>query len=83
MTNDGPVDLDITELLNTDLTGESTIGLVEDVLGGDADLLAGGLAGGEQVEGGGRDNHLGGLVQLGGIEVLDDGGNAVRSTVPV
>ena len=83
VANDGPVDLSIAELLDTDFTGESTIGLVEDVLGGHADLVASSLAGREQVEGGGRDDDLGGGVQAGSIEVVDDGGNAVRSTVPV
>jgi hypothetical protein len=83
VSNDGPVDVDITELLDRDLTGESTVGLVEDVLGSNADLVAGGLAGGDQVEGWGGDNDLGGFVQLGVIEVLDDGGNAIGSAVPV
>lgn len=82
VADDGPVDLGILELLDADLTGESTVGLVEDVLGGNADLVGGSLAGSEQVEGGRGDDHLGGLVELGLVEVVDDGGNALGSTVP-
>lgn len=84
MSNDGPGDLSILQLGNRDLTSESTIGLVEDVLGGNGNLLrVGDLLGEGQVESRRRDDDLGGLVELGLIEVLDDGGNAFRSTVPV
>lgn len=82
MTDDGPVDLGVAQLLDGDLTGEGTVGLVEDVLGGDTDLGVGQLAGQGEVEGGGRDDDLGGLVQLGGVEVVDDGGDALGSAVP-
>jgi hypothetical protein len=60
VSEDGPVDVGLTELLHTDLTGESTVGLVEDVLGRDTDLLVGNLAGEKEVESGRRDNDLGG-----------------------
>lgn len=82
VTDDGPVDLGVAQLLDGDLTGEGTVGLVEDVLGGDTDLGVGQLAGQGEVEGGGRDDDLGGLVQLGGVEVVDDGGDALGSAVP-
>lgn len=45
VANDSPVDIGITELLNADLSGESTVGLVVDVLGSNADLGVGELAG--------------------------------------
>lgn len=85
MSNDGPGDLGILQLRNRDLTGESTVGLVEDVLGGNGNLLllVGDLLGEGQVESRRGDDDLGGLVELGLVEVLDDGGNAFRSTVPV
>ena len=84
MSNDGPRDLGILQLGNRDLTGESTVGLVEDVLGGNSNLLLiGDLLGEGQVESRRGDDDLGGLIELGIIEVLDDGGNAICSTVPV
>ena len=83
MSNDGPVDLSVLELVHGDFTSESTVGLVEDVLGSHADLLVGDLASEKQVEGGRGDDDLGRLVELGVVEVLDDAGNAFRSTVPV
>lgn len=83
VTNDNPVDLGVTELLNADLTGESTVGLVEDVLGSNADLGVGQAAGEGEVEGGRGDDDLGIRVELGGIEVLHDAGDALLHTVPV
>lgn len=82
MSEDSPVDPSFAELLDTDLTGESTVGLVKDVLGGDTNLLIGDFAGKEEVKGGRRDDNLGGGVQGGGVEVLDDGGSALGITVP-
>lgn len=82
MTDDSPVDLSILELLNADLSGESTVGLVVDVLGSNADLRVGELAGQGEVEGGGRDDDLSGVVELGGIEVVHDVGDALGNTVP-
>lgn len=65
VADDSPVDLGVAELLNRDLTGESTIGLVVDVLGGDANLGVGEAAGEGEVDGGGRDDDLGVGVELG------------------
>jgi hypothetical protein len=83
VSDNSPVNLSILELLNADFTGESTVGLVEDVLGGNANLGVGSLAGKEEVEGRGGDDDLDGGVELGLIEVLDDGGDGVSDTVPI
>ena len=83
VSNDGPVDLSIPELLNTNFTSESTVGLVEDVLSSNTDLLIGDLAGKGQVESGRGDDNLGGGVELSRVEVVDDGGDTVSTTVPV
>lgn len=40
VAEDGPVDVAILELGDADLAGEGTVGLVEDVLGGNLDVLA-------------------------------------------
>lgn len=82
MANDDPVDLGVLELLNADLTGEGTVGLVEDILGGDANLGVGEAAGEGEVQGWRGDNDLSGGVELGGIEVVDDTGDALGNTVP-
>lgn len=58
MAEDGPVDVGVLELRDADLTGEGAVGLVVDVLGGDLDLLAEGVADLEEVERGGRDDDL-------------------------
>lgn len=83
VSNESPVDLEILELLDADFTGESTVGLVEDVLGSDTDVVVGDLAGERQVGSGGRDDDLGVGVELGRVEVVDDGGDAVGNTVPI
>lgn len=83
VTQDRPVDLSILQLLDTDFTGEGTIGLVEHVLGRDTQLLVGKLAGEGQVQRGRRDDDLRVGVKVGGVEVVDDGGDTVRNTVPV
>jgi hypothetical protein len=83
VADDSPVNLGIAELLNTDLSGESTIGLVVDVLGSNTDLGVGKLAGQSEVDGGGGDDDLGAVVELGGIEVLHNVGDALSNTVPL
>jgi hypothetical protein len=83
VSNNSPVNLSILKLLNADFTSESTVGLVEDVLGGNANLRVGSLAGKEEVEGRGRDDDFDGGVELGLVEVLDDGGDGVSDTVPI
>lgn len=82
MSEDGPVDVGLTELLHTDLTGESTVGLVEDVLGSNADLLVGQAAGEGEVQGGRRDDNLGVRVELSRVKVVHDVGDALDNTVP-
>lgn len=83
VADDSPVDLSIAELLNADLSGESTAGLVEDVLGSNADLGVGELAGQSEVESGGRDDDLGAGVEVGGVKVLHNVGDALGNTVPL
>lgn len=58
VTEDGPCDTAVLELLGRDLTGESTVGLVVDVLGGDLKTLAEVLAGEEEVESRGSNDDL-------------------------
>lgn len=58
MTEDGPCDTAVLELLSGDLTGESTVGLVVDVLGSDLKTLAEVLAGEEEVESGRSNDDL-------------------------
>lgn len=83
MADDSPVDVGVLELLDGDLTGESTVGLVEDILGGNANLGVGELAGQGEVQSRGRDDDLGGGVELGVVEVLNDAGDALLHTVPM
>ena len=64
MTEDGPCDAAVLELLGRDLTGESTVGLVVDVLGGDLKTLAEVLAGKEEVESRGSNDDLCKVVSL-------------------
>lgn len=82
VADDSPVNLVIAELLNADLASESTVGLVVDVLGSNTDLRVGKLAGQSEVDGGGRDDDLGGVVELGGIEVVHDVSDALSNTIP-
>ena len=58
MTENGPCDAAVLELLSGDLTGKSTVGLVVDVLGGDFDTLAEVLTGEEEVESGRSNDDL-------------------------
>jgi hypothetical protein len=64
VTEDGPCDAAVLELLGRDLTGESTVGLVVDVLGGDLKTLAEVLAGKEEVESRGSNDDLCKVVSL-------------------
>lgn len=82
MTNDNPVDVGVLQLLNADFTSESAVGLVEDVLGSNADLLVGQAAGEGEVQGGRRDDNLGVGVELSRVEVVHDVGDALDNTVP-
>lgn len=58
MTEDGPCDAAVLELLGRDLTSEGTVGLVVDVLSGDLKALAEVLTGQEEVERGGSNDNL-------------------------
>lgn len=61
VAEDGPVNLAVEELRDGELSGEGAVGLVVDVLGGNANLGAEGVADEDQVDGAGRDNDLYGL----------------------
>ena len=58
VAQDGPVDLAVDELGDGQLAGEGTVGLVVDVLGGDANFGAEVLANKDQVDGAGGDDDL-------------------------
>lgn len=58
VAENGPVDVGISKLADGELAGESTVGLVVDILGGDLDFLAEGLAGRDEVKGGRGDDNL-------------------------
>lgn len=82
MADESPVDLGILQLLDADLAGESAIRLIEDVLGSNAELFVGELAGEGEVEGGRGDDDLGGGVEFSGVEVVNDGLDALDGAVP-
>lgn len=82
MSEDGPGDVAVLELVDGDLAGEGAVGLVEDVLGGDFDALAEVLAGDEQVEGWRGDDDFGVGVAFGVIEALDDVFDGLDRAVP-
>lgn len=83
VAEEGPGDVGVLELGDGDLTGEGTVGLVEDVLGGNLNTLAGVLAGEEEVEGGRGDDDLGVGVDLGVVELVDNVGDRLNGAVPV
>jgi len=83
VAEEGPGDVGVLELGDGDLAGEGAVGLVEDVLGGDLDALAGVLAGEEEVEGGRGDDDLGVGVDLGIVELVDNVGDRLNGAVPV
>lgn len=58
MSKQSPSDVAVLELRGTDLSGESAIGLVVDVLGRDLDSAAEVLTGEEEVEGWRGDDDL-------------------------
>jgi hypothetical protein len=58
VTGQGPGDVGLLELAGRDLTGEGTVGLVEDVLGSDLETGAEVLTGEEKVEGRRGDDDL-------------------------
>ena len=67
VTGQGPGDVGLLELAGRDLTGESTVGLVEDVLGSDLETGAEVLAGEEKVEGRRGNDDLCKLLALGRV----------------
>jgi hypothetical protein len=83
VAEESPGDVGVLELGDGDLAGEGAVGLVEDVLGGDLDALAGVLAGEEEVEGGRGDDDLGVGVDLGVVELVDNVGDRLNGAVPV
>jgi hypothetical protein len=83
VADQSPGNVGVLELRGGDLAGESAVGLVEDVLGGDLDALAGVLAGEEEVEGGRGDDDLGVGIDLGVVELVDDVGDRLNGAVPV
>lgn len=82
VSDKGPGDLDILELVDADLTSESTVGPVEDVLSRDGNVGVRELAGEVQVEERRGNDNLRGGVELGGVEIVDDGLDGLGSTVP-
>lgn len=70
VTGQGPGDVGLLELAGRDLTGESTVGLVEDVLGGDLETGAEMLTGEEKVESGRGNDNLCKLLALSPIRGL-------------
>lgn len=83
VADQGPGDVGVLELGSGDLAGEGTVGLVEDVLGGDLNALTSVLAGEEEVEGGRGDDDLGVGVDLGVVELVDDVLDRLNGAVPV
>ena len=83
VADERPGDVGVLELGDGDLASEGTVGLVEDVLGGNLNALASVLAGEEEVEGGRRDDDLGVGVDLGVVELVDDVLDRLNGAVPV
>lgn len=82
VSDKGPGDLGILELVNGDLTSEGTVGLVVDVLSRDGDVGVGEVAGIVQVEERRGNDDLSVGVELRGVEVVDDALDGLGSTVP-
>jgi hypothetical protein len=78
----GPGSLHIIELRDAQLAGESTVGPVEDILGGDGDGGVGKLARQRQVDRRGRDDDLGIGIAVTLVQMLDDGGDGVLGSIP-
>lgn len=83
MSDNGPVNLGILELLHAQFTGESTVGLIVDILGCDRDRRVGEFAGECEVDGGRGNDDLSGGIALGIVDVGDDGLDGVSDSVPV
>ena len=62
VSQDGPGNAGLLQLLDRYLTGEGAVGLIVDVLGGDLDALAKVFTGKEQVEGGWGNHDLCGMM---------------------
>lgn len=82
VAQDGPGDVAVLELGDRDFAGEGTVGLVEDVLRGDLDAGAEVLPDQEEVECWGGDDYFGVGVQLGLVQVLNDGLDGLNVTIP-
>lgn len=83
MSHNSPVNLGILELLHTQFTGKSAVGLVVDVLRRHRNRRVGEFAGECEVDGGRGDDDLGGGVTLGVVDVGDDGLDGVGDSVPI
>ena len=83
MSSKSPAHPGILQLRDTEFAGVSTIGLVVDVLGGNFNVVLGQFPYEQEVQGRRRDNNLGVGVELGGVEVVDDGLDAVNGAIPV
>ena len=70
VAQDGPLDVGVLELVGAGLAGEGAVGLVEDILGRNGDLLLQGLAGSKQVDGRGGNNGLCVEVKVTGVSPL-------------
>jgi hypothetical protein len=83
VAEDGPGDVAVLELGDRDLAREGAVGLVEDVLGRDFETGAEVLADEEEVDGRGGDDDLCVGVEVGLVEVLDDGLDGLNGTIPM
>lgn len=83
VAEDGPVDVEVLELLDGDLAGVGAVGLVEDVLGGDLDVVLDALADEGEVEGGRGDDNLNVGVEGGVVQVVDNLLDGRAGPVPV
>lgn len=83
MSDQSPLDVEVVQMLDADLAGEGAVGSVKDILCGNADAVAGGLANQLQVERRRRDDNLHGRVELCRVQVLDELPETLASPVPV
>lgn len=81
VAEDHPRDLGVGELLSGDLAGIGAVAFVVEVLSGDGDFGADEGGGEEEVEGGGGDDDLNGRVELGVVQVLNDGLDVIDGAI--
>ena len=82
MSQNDPCDPTVLQLSRTDLSGESTIGFVEDILSCNLNVLVEVLAAEQQVKSWGCNDNLGLVVELGSVQAGDNIVDRLDRAVP-